>query len=564
MKSTNKKKSFGEILSKFLYIIFVLSIGIGFFYFKKDIKINRLDVNAIVLENGDVDVTESFVYQFKGSYNGVFREYKISGCDDYVIKSITVEDESGNEIKAMYSESGAPNTFDIEYNLSSTNVKLYSPSKNEIKKVTIDYTIKNAATRYNDCSVLYWNFYDVPEKSVVKEGTLRVALNNAKFEEDSFYYKVYGDGEINNFANEEHISIGFKKLSSMIGVKVKFQEEFLDESIESKGYNYKEPVYNKESEGIDFITCVMVVVVFVVIAVISHGLQAAFIASYNHKLTKYRSKANPDNRHTNRKGNGMAPYDLEPAFVSLIYNDGKTYKNVILDSILYLINNGYYRIVENGPLNLNKNLVIVKTGKDINNEKPHLVYLFKWFNSYAEKDAIDINYIHKYLENRTYAGKYIRHKREFEDLIKKDAIKEGIAVKIQGNLIISNEYMYDKADWKAYRSVILSNIHEIRHLPKKDIDDIFMYSLSLGVQNNQYDSIINSVRTIVTKAEGFESFVSELSRELIIMQSINNLLDVTEKAILDYNAHNDSYSDSGSIGGGGSFSGGGGGSSGGF
>lgn len=566
LKKQKPKQKSSSILPEILILLVVVSVIAGYFLFRKELKVNKLDVNAVILDSGDVNVTESFLYKFKGSYNGVFREYKLIDCDDYVINSVVVTDKSGKEIVAEYSESGMPNTFDIEYKPSSTNIKLYSPSKNESKTVTINYTIKGAVKRYNDCGFLYWNFYDVPENSVVKEGTLKVSLNNAKFDENSFYYRLYGDGKIEHYKNENEILVSFEELSSLIGIKLKFQESFLNDDVKSNGYNYKESNYNynKSNDSTTIVGIAISFAIIVGITIITKAIMNYNERAFEKKLKKYRSNLKEIEPKNKKKENRFAPSNLEPAFVNLLYNNGKEDKNVIVDSLLYLVSKGYYNVVDNGSLSPNKDMVIIYTGKDLSDEKSHLVFLLKWFNDYGTKEGINITNIHKRFEKNLYARKYISKKKEFESLVKKDALKEGILAKINGRVVISNEYYYEKDDWMLYRQYILKDIHAIRHLPGKDIDDVLIYSLSLEIENNQYSSIINSVSNIVDNVEEFERAISTLSRKIFLIQSINNLKQTTEKAIIEYNKYMDSIADSGSVGSGGSFSGGGGGSSGGF
>lgn len=563
-KKNRKNKS---ILSEILILLTVALVITGYFLFKKELKINKLDINAVILNNGDVNVTESFLYKFKGKYNGVFREYNLIDCDDYIINSISTVDSSGEETIAEFNESGMPNTFDIEYNYSSTKVKLYLPSKNESKKVTINYTIKGAVKRFDDCGFLYWNFYDVPKNSTVKEGTLKVSLYNAKFNKDSFFCHLYGDGKkLESYNNEDEISVSFKKLSSLIGIKLKFQEDFLNDDFKSKGYNYDDSVYvfKQSSSGLSiwFDT-----IIFISICIFGASI-ALFIYIYEwafeKKLKKYRSNLKDRTPKLNINSISLAPSNLEPAFVNLLYNDGDCSKNVVLDSLIYLVNKGYYKIVSNDSLDAKKDIIIVYTGKDIEGEKPHLIFLLKWFNKYGDKQGINITKIHERFENMSYARDYIDRKRDFERLVKKDALKLGILFKIKGRAVISNEYFYQKDDWIAYRSTILSNIHAVKNLPSNDVNDVLMYSLSLEIKHNQYESIITAAKNIISNGEDFNRSINGFTADILLIQSLIRCKVSIDKSVAKYKKVADSHSSSGGFSSGRSFSGGGGGSSGGF
>lgn len=565
-KKKKKKNIIKNIFSdSLIFLIIICAIG-GYFLLKKDLKINRLDINAVILDNGDVEVTESFLYKFKGSYNGIFREYELSGCDDYLINTVTVTDSSNNEVEFKYGQSGAPNTFDINYNYGSTNLKIYMPSKNEKKKVTINYTIKGAVDKYNDCGFLYWNFYDVPKDSKVKAGTLKVSLNNAKFDEEAFFYKIYGDGKIENYNNENEIVVNFKKLSSLIGIKVNFQESFLNDEVESKGYNYKDSgyTYTKTWDADSWFGSIAGVIIFIGMVAGFMYLVSLYERAFENKLLKYRSNLKDRVPKLNVDSVCLPPSDLEPAFVNLLYNDGDCSKNIVIDSLMYLVNKGYYRVLNDNSLAVKKDMILIYTGKDIRGEKPHLVFLLKWFNGYGNKQGINISDIHKRFEKMAYARKYISKKNEFERMVKKDALREGILCKIKGRAVISNEYCYEKEDWVEYRNSILKNIHAIKHLSTSDVDKVLVYALSLGIKSNKYSSIISAVRNITSNAEDFERNIEALCRQIILIQSLHNLRTSIDKAVYEYEKYVDSHSSSGSVSSGGSFSGGGGGSSGGF
>ena len=69
-------------------------------------------------------VEESFKYKFTGEHNGIFRDYKINGCDGYSIDKVTIIDKHGNEIIATEGYDEKDNTYELKYD--NTYLKLYT------------------------------------------------------------------------------------------------------------------------------------------------------------------------------------------------------------------------------------------------------------------------------------------------------------------------------------------------------------------------------------------------------------------------------------------------------
>ena len=219
-----------------LSLVFMLIAPTSVYGTSREYFIDKLNVEAVILDNGDVVVNEIMDYRFNGQFNGVHRNLALIGTEEYVINSVSIIDEDGNVIEAVEDYSEENNTYEIDEDFERTQIKLFCKSSNESKKIQLNYTIKAAALRYLDYSELYWNFYNVENIESVKEGNIKISLKDAEFDEEILYYDIYGDGEIETSHTKDYINISFKNLTTLIGIDMKFQAGYLSNVEESELY----------------------------------------------------------------------------------------------------------------------------------------------------------------------------------------------------------------------------------------------------------------------------------------------------------------------------------------
>ncbi len=164
-----------------LTIIFVLILPKSVLADSREYFIDNLNIDAQILANVDVVVNEILQYRFQGEFNGIYRNLKLNGTDQYLINSVSIIDSLGNIIEATEGYNEENNTYEINEDYDETQIKLFCKSSNESKKINLNYTIKGAAKKYTDYSELYWSFYNVKNIDSVKEGTLKITLKDTSF-----------------------------------------------------------------------------------------------------------------------------------------------------------------------------------------------------------------------------------------------------------------------------------------------------------------------------------------------------------------------------------------------
>ena len=201
-----------NIFKSFLFfLILFFSISIKSFAAEKSFTIDKLDINAVILPNGDVNITEQLSYNFTGNFNGIYRDYNLKGCSGCQINEVKIIDQNNNEYVAANNSSETDLTYEVSNSDGNKKLKLFCKSSDEIKTFIINYTIQNAAVKYSDVGQLYWNFYELnDEVDEIKKGSLNISLENDAFQDGSLSYTIYGDGSITTSDSPYLVSIKFR------------------------------------------------------------------------------------------------------------------------------------------------------------------------------------------------------------------------------------------------------------------------------------------------------------------------------------------------------------------
>ena len=154
-----------------LAFLFILHITSNASY-----SIENMDIQAIILDNGDVNIKQSITYKFDGSYNGIYISvpYRVDDVErDEIISNNRINDDlytgSGIEINSIkdsnnaiytetdYARNGMKGVYTIEGYGGIRTIKVYSPSSNTTKTFILDYTIEDLCVKHNDIGELYYN-----------------------------------------------------------------------------------------------------------------------------------------------------------------------------------------------------------------------------------------------------------------------------------------------------------------------------------------------------------------------------------------------------------------------
>lgn len=543
-------------LLKILTIIFVLISPKSALADNREYFIDNLNINAQILPNGDVVVNEILQYRFDGEFNGIYRNLNLNGTDEYLINNVSIIDSSGNIIEATEGYNEENNTYEIKESSDSIQIKLFCKSINEIKNINLNYTIKGAAKKYTDYSQLYWNFYNVKNIDSVKEGTLKITLKDTSFSTEVLSYDIYGDGDITASNTENSIDINFKNLTTLIGIDLKFQKEYLSIVEEISPENYEDNYimedfnyYGKEENNKDI---ALAITVFAIIGVVI----AAFAVDrrgFNKKVSEYRAKG----KFTEEEFIMEPPSDLPPALVNLLMNEKVVSKEMLNITLFYLVNKGYYRIEEKTTKDIN-DLVFIRTNYNKESEYSHLNFLLDWFKDYEVVGRFSIGEIKSSLCSSMRAKRFIDNLNYWLIKVRSDGENIGFYIKIRNKNILENNWYNEKCKWNAYKKY-LKNIYNFNGESNDSLSDLtIIYASALEVKESQLKEIIDSVTSKTN--DNINSFSNSdymyMNNYLLYMSMFDNMAN-DALHIANPPSSSNNFTNGGDDSGGGNFFGGG-------
>lgn len=144
-------------------------------------KIEDMDIQATVMEDGSVQVKQEITYDFKGHYNGVFvnipyyledserKEVVTNGLleDSFnnasnvrVLGVSLIENQAETKFKqAQQARNGNAEVFTNTKQAGGIQqIKAYMPSTNEARRFKVEYVLENLCVRHSDVGELYYNF----------------------------------------------------------------------------------------------------------------------------------------------------------------------------------------------------------------------------------------------------------------------------------------------------------------------------------------------------------------------------------------------------------------------
>jgi hypothetical protein len=218
----------------------------------KSYTIDKLNITAKITDKGDIEVVEELTYDFHGSYNGVYRNLLKEGSSGYRIGPISIKDKNNNLISLSSAKDSTNNTYQIIESNKNTQIKVFSKSTDEIKTLVLNYTILGAGKKYTNFGELNWKFYKVENNINIKDVNLNLSLKDSKFNLDKFKYWLYVDGEnFNTNYDVNSVTVTGNNLTSLLGIKINFQADFLKLPISSGENTQNSPSSNNVDSNIN-------------------------------------------------------------------------------------------------------------------------------------------------------------------------------------------------------------------------------------------------------------------------------------------------------------------------
>lgn len=555
-----------------LLIVFIVPVDVK--AENKSYTIDKLNISAKITEKGDIEVVEEVTYNFHGSYNGVYRNLAKEGSTGHKIDQVYIKDKNNNLISLPSADDSTNNTYQIIDSNENTHIKVFSKSTDEIKTLVFRYTILDAAKKYSDFGQLNWRFYKVENNINVKEVTLNLSLKDSKFNLDKFKYWLYVDGgEFKTSYDANSITVTGNNLTSLLGIKINFQPDFLKldtSSIENMHSNSSNNLDNSNStnsleknglnnSSVNNSDYSGAVIISVLLAFILISIYIRSTKKFKKALEEYRSK------YVFFKGDTLdtAPSDLPPALVNYLYNEKDISNAAIPSTLFYLCKKSYYCFEKTDS---GEDLRFIRITNANSPAYYHLKYFIDWFIQYEENGAFTLKSIQEKVSSRGEALGFKNQLFDWKSIVKEDAEGLNFYIDIEGKTVLSNVFYNERLKWLAYRKYLLSSFINNNHSTYSlDINEALIYASALEMEELHSEVFTKKSSSAFYNSEYEDS--NDNSAFLMNLYMWDTIDDTIKHNSIDRSNNNFGGGSDGGFGGfsgGGDSSGGGGGDSGAF
>lgn len=385
-------------------------------------------IEADILENGDLKISEDLTFEFNTKFNGVYRDIILndtSGVTDIIVQEVAAG--KSELYKAVdTADNGDSYVYTTKESDDKTLIKIYSPSKDEVKTFRISYIVKNVAVKYNDIGELYYQFLGDENETAIGNFIINIYLP-AKASDKQVKVFAHGplSGKIFRINDKQYqLKVQDVPRNTFIEGRVLFPREFIALSDNNKDLNKYSTIIEEE-------------------------------AAFQNKLDKDKAKKEAFNRNINiinlivtsfslllfmyvlfkcrrniknnvYQSNSEIPEDCTPAIAALITSN-LTGSNAIFASILDLFRKGYISISgqqDEASVYDNQAFIIYKQKDTDILLLPHERHLMNWlFNQVGHGSFVSTKDIENYSKHNN--AKFVQAYSDWKSSVKADADKKG-------------------------------------------------------------------------------------------------------------------------------------------
>jgi uncharacterized membrane protein len=413
----------------FILTMFIATLGlVQTVKAEDDLYISDWIVDAELLENGDLKISEKLTFEFNTDFNGVYRDIKLrntSGMTDITVEELT--DGKAVIYKAVKdADNGDSKVFTAKESNGNLRIKIYSPSEDEVKTFKISYIVKNVAAKYNDTGELYYKFIGDDNETAIGNLLINIALPSKASDRE---IKVFAHGPLNGKIYKKDDGLYQLKVNNVprktfVEGRIIFPKEFiaLSENVVNKnmysGILAEEEAFQKKLDE-ERAKKEALKKSLTVINLLSFTACLSLLIYVLIKCRRYITQP------ANQNESELSP-ECTPAIASLITNNFLGY-NVVVASILDLFRKGYVSInKEQADLDINDNEAFI-----INKQKeadlslmPHERHFMNWlFYKLGHGTYINTRDIEKISKHDK--SKILYDYNEWKSKVKADAEEKG-------------------------------------------------------------------------------------------------------------------------------------------
>ena len=378
------------IILLFLFNIFAIGADRSF-------KINDYQAQVRILENGDMQVSEIFEYNFDGDFNGMIRSLGIKGSDG---------------LKYFKASEYSPTYKELEYTQSvdgdMVTYKIYDQSSNEIKSFLLEYQLKNVVTLYNDTAELYWKFFDQSNTSPISHIKIEIELPKGEISAEEL--KVFGHGPLNGtvyIQEDKKILYEVNSLSSgeMVEARILFPTRLISSSYKIINENKFAEIMQEElgwAKKADREKNFNILGILLIPLIILFNVFLAIRLYF-----KYDKELKPEVEMDYYR---ELPQDITPAVLSKLMSIQGVGTKDIMATLMDLVRKKYLKIEEIQDRK-KKDYKFILIESDTKNLKEHESYLIQWLlysigngtsvtlkeiKDYAKSSRTQRSFVHNY------------------------------------------------------------------------------------------------------------------------------------------------------------------------
>ncbi|MFH1939589.1 MAG: DUF2207 domain-containing protein [bacterium] len=370
-----------------LLIIILFSLTTFIACAERSFEITDYQAQVKILENGDIQVSEIFEYDFDGDFNGIIRTIGIKGSDGF---------------KYFKASEYFPEDKELEYtqslNADMVTYKIYDKSSNERKLFLLEYQLKNVATLYNDTAEFYWKFFDKSNTSPIGHIKIEIELPFAEVSAEEL--KVFGHGPLDGKASiQEDGKIVYEvfRLSSgeMVEARILFPNSMIPDSSKIINQNKFAEIMKEElgwakkadrEKGFNIITILLIplIVLFNIFLAIRLYFKHDRELKPEVEMDYYRE----------------LPQDITPAVLSKLMSIQGVASKDIMATLMDLVRKKYLKIEEiQARRKKDYKFVLIEEG-DSTNLKEHESNLINWlFYSIGDGKSVTLKEIKDYAKS---------------------------------------------------------------------------------------------------------------------------------------------------------------------
>jgi len=367
-----------------LLIIILFSFAAFITCAERSFKITDYQAQVKILENGDIQVSEIFEYDFDGDFNGIIRDIGIKGSDGF---------------KYFKASEYLPEDKELEYTQSlaadMVTYKIYDASSNERKLFLLEYQLKNVATLYNDTAEFYWKFFDESNTSPIGHIKIEIELPSAEVSAEEL--KVFGHGPLSgNVSIREDGKVVYEVfgLSSgeMVEARILFPISMIPNSTKIINQNKFAEIMKEElgwAKKADREKSFNIITILLIPLVVLFNIFLAIRLYF-----KYDKELKPEVEIDYYR---ELPQDITPAVLSKLMSIQGVGSKDIMATLMDLVRKKYLKI-EEIPKGRKKDykFILIEEG-NATNLKEHESYLFHWlFYSIGDGKSVTLKEIKDY------------------------------------------------------------------------------------------------------------------------------------------------------------------------